>query len=403
MSKTGLLPVAEAKARIVDGVEPTGTEDVKLRDAFGRVLAEDVKARITQPPFNASAMDGYAVRAEDVTQTPTTLKVIGEAPAGAAFGGEVGPLEAVRIFTGAPVPEGADTIVIQENTEADGTNVVVLRTPKPEQFVRPRGLDFAEGESLLSAGTRLGSREIALAAAMNHPSLSVRRKPKVAILPTGDELIAPGGNPAPDQIISSNNYGMAAFVERYGAEALDLGVVGDTAPALNKALQAARDADILITLGGASVGKHDLVQKALTDAGMTLDFWKIAMRPGKPLIFGRLGQTRVLGLPGNPVSTFVCAAIFLRPLLGALLGRPGDEETLTATLGADMGDNDERQDYMRAILKNAADGTRIATPFPKQDSSMLRTLAAADGFIIRPPFDKARSAGETVEIMTSDF
>lgn len=403
MSKTALLPVAKAKARIVDGVEPTGTEAVELRDAFGRVLAEDVKARITQPPFNASAMDGYAVRAEDVTQTPTALTVIGEAPAGAAFGGTVGPGEAVRIFTGAPVPEGADTIVIQENTETDGANVMVLRTPRPEQFVRPRGLDFADGECLLSAGTRLGSREIALAAAMNHPSLSVRRKPKVAILPTGDELIAPGGNPAPDQIISSNNYGMAAFVERYGAEALDLGVVGDTTPALNKALQAARGADILITLGGASVGKHDLVQQALTDAGMTLDFWKIAMRPGKPLIFGRLGLTRVLGLPGNPVSTFVCAAIFLRPLLGALLGRPGDEETQTATLGTDMGDNDERQDYMRATLKNAADGTRIATPFPKQDSSMLRTLAAADGFIIRPPFDKARSAGETVEIMTSDF
>ena len=255
----------------------------------------------------------------------------------------------------------------------------------------------------MSAGTRLGSREIALAAAMNHPSLVVRRKPKVAVLPTGDELIAPGGTPAPDQIISSNNYGMAAFVERYGGAALDLGVVADTANALEKALRDVSDADILITLGGASVGKHDLVQQALTNAGMTLDFWKIAMRPGKPLIFGRLGDTRVLGFPGNPVSTFVCAAIFLRPLLGALLGRPNEDQPMLATLGADMSENDERQDYMRATIETAADGTRIATPFAKQDSSMLRTLAAADGFIVRPPFDNPRTVGETVEVMISDF
>ncbi len=403
MSKKGLLPVAEAKSRILDGAAPTSQERAELRVAFGRVLAQDVPARITQPPFNSSAMDGYAVRAEDVAQTPATLQVIGEAPAGAAFNGEVGHGEAVRIFTGAPVPEGADTIVIQENTEAAESGVVILKAPKPRQFVRPRGLDFAEGEVLLTAGTRLGSREIALAAAMNHPDLSVRRKPKVAILPTGDELIAPGGSPAPDQIISSNNFGMAAFVERYGGEAIDLGVVGDSASALNQALGAAQNADILVTLGGASVGKHDLVQQALIRAGMTLDFWKIAMRPGKPLIFGQIGETRVLGLPGNPVSTFVCAAIFLRHLLDALLGRPGEDTAPTATLGADMGENDERQDYMRATLETAPDGTRIATPFPKQDSSMLRTLAAADGFIVRPPFDKARRTGEIVEIMISDF
>ncbi len=399
----GLLPVEQAKARILDGVTPTEAERVELSAAFGRVLADDVRARITQPPFDASAMDGYAVRAEDVIEIPATLKVIGEAPAGAAFDGEVGPGQAVRIFTGAPVPSGANTIVIQENTETSGADVAVLVAPNAGQFVRPRGLDFAEGEVLLSAGTRLGSREIALAAAMNHPALTVHRKPRVVILPTGDELIAPGGTPAPDQIISSNNYGMAAFVERYGGEAVDLGVVSDTVQALSQALQDARNADILITLGGASVGKHDLVQQALTDAGMALNFWKIAMRPGKPLIFGMLGATRVLGFPGNPVSTFVCAAIFLRPLLGTLLGRTPDSTNVTATLGADVKENDERQDYMRATLEWAADGTCVATPFPKQDSSMLRTLAAANGFIVRPPFDKARRSGETVEIMRSDF
>lgn len=403
MSTKGLLPVEEAKSRILDGAQPTTVEEVALRNAFGRVLAADVHARITQPPFNSSAMDGYAVRVADVTNAPATLRVVGEAPAGAAYHGTVGPGEAVRIFTGAPVPDGADTIVIQENTQVSGSSVDVLQSPKPEQFVRPRGLDFAEGEALLRAGTRLGSREIALAAAMNHPSLSVHRKPKVAILPTGDELVAPGGTPAPDQIISSNNYGMAAFVERYGGAALDLGVVADTASALEGALRGVSDADILITLGGASVGKHDLVQHALTNAGMTLDFWKIAMRPGKPLIYGRLGNTRVLGLPGNPVSTFVCAAIFLRPLLGALLGRPDEDQPMLATLGADMSENDERQDYMRATIETAPDGTRTATPFAKQDSSMLRTLAEADGFIVRPPFDKPRTAGETIEIMISDF
>jgi molybdopterin molybdotransferase len=398
-----LLPVEEARSRILDGATPTAVERVELRAAFGRVLAQDVTAQITQPPFDASAMDGYALRADDVAEVPATLRVIGEAPAGAAFEGALRPGEAVRIFTGAPVPAGADTIVIQENTKSDANGVTVLRAPNSGQFVRPRGLDFTEGEALLAAGTRLGSREIALAAAMNHPVLPVRRKPKVTILPTGDELIEPGGTPAPDQIVSSNNFGMAAFVEHYGGKAVDLGVVGDTSKALRQALQQARESDILITLGGASVGKHDLVQQALTDSGMTLDFWKIAMRPGKPLIFGKMQGTRVLGLPGNPVSTFVCAAIFLRPLLDRLLGRTAEDPTTCARLGADVGANDERQDYLRAQLSRAHDGTYTATPFPKQDSSMLRTLASADGFVIRPPFDGSRAAGDSVEILICDF
>lgn len=398
-----LLPVADARSRILTDVKPTGAEQVDLAAAHGRVLADDVGARITQPPFDASAMDGYAVRAEDVATVPADLTIIGEAPAGSAFNGDVGPGQAVRIFTGAPVPAGADTIVIQENTQSQDRTVTVLESAPAGRFVRPSGLDFKQGETLLHAGTRLGSREIALAAAMNHPALSVRRRPKVAILPTGDELIAPGGTPRPDQIISSNNFGMAAFAERFGAEPLDLGVTADTANALGGALRRAEKADILVTLGGASVGKHDIVQQALSDFGMALDFWKIAMRPGKPLIFGRLGETRVLGFPGNPVSTFVCAAIFLRPLLETMLGLPGDDVARTAKLGSDVSENDERQDHLRATLSRDRDGGYVATPFPRQDSSMLRTLAEADCLIVRPPFDQPRDTGEIVEIIPFDF
>ena len=398
-----LLPVEEARARILDGVAPTDAETVELAAAPGRVLAEDVGSRINQPPFPASAMDGYAVRGEDVSTAPADLTVIGEAPAGQAFDGTVGPGQAVRIFTGAPVPDGADTIVIQENTSVDGTKVTVLEAAKPGQFVRPLGLDFKYGEVLLKAGTRLGSREIALAAAMNHPALPVRRKPRVAILATGDELIAPGGAPRPDQIISSNNLGMAAFVTQAGAEPVDLGIAADTTDALTRGIERAAGADVLVTLGGASVGDHDLVQHALDALGMTLDFWKIAMRPGKPLMFGTLGDTRVLGLPGNPVSTFVCARIFLRPLLDTLLGATPKEPTERAVLGADMAENDERQDYMRATMRRGDDGNVIATPYAKQDSSMLRTLAEANCFIIRPPFDRARREGEPIDILLFDF
>lgn len=399
----GLLAVEEARSRILAGVQPTAAEEVALEAGFGRVLAADVGAAITQPPFDASAMDGYAVRARDVGEAPVSLRVIGEAPAGAGFGGTLGSGEAVRIFTGAPLPPGADTVVIQENTTTQGADVIIGKPAEKGQFVRPCGLDFKEGEALLTAGTRLGSREIALAAAMNRPRLSVRRKPTVSILPTGDELISPGGTPGPGQIVSSNNFGMAAFVQRYGGEPIDLGVTGDTVAALGQALRGAAETDVLVTLGGASVGKHDLVQKALTDWGMELDFWKIAMRPGKPLIFGLSGAVRVLGLPGNPVSTFVCAAIFLRPLLQTMLGQPVTENTMTATLGAALGENDERQDYLRATLERHSDGTCTATPFARQDSSMLRTLAEADGMIVRPPFDRARQAGDTVEVLICDF
>jgi len=397
-----LLPVADAVQRILDGVRPLPAETVPLADARGRTLAKPLKARRNQPPFDASAMDGYAVRAEDVANVPATLKIIGEAPAGRAFNGKVRSGKAVRIFTGAPVPRGADTVIIQEDTERDGDMVRVLEGAPRGKFVRRAGLDFARGETLIEAGALLGPRLIGLAAAMTYPALPVRRRPKVAILGTGDELIAPGGKPRADQIISSNGYAIGAAVAQFGGEVADLGIAPDRLAAIAEAIASARDADILITIGGASVGDHDLVQDALLKQGYRLDFWKIAMRPGKPLMFARKGRQRLLGLPGNPVSSLVCSLLFLKPLVTALLGRPVADETLTMTLGADMRTNDQRQDYIRARIEQR-DGQPVAVPFPVQDSSMQRTLARADVLIIRPPHAPAIAAGEPVSVLPIDI
>ncbi len=397
-----LISVEEALERLLDGVTPLGSETVPLAQANGRALAADLAARRTQPPFPASAMDGYAVRAEDIAQVPAVLRVIGEAPAGHGFAGCVGPGEAVRIFTGAPVPEGADTILIQENAERSGDTLTALESAARGRYVRPAGLDFAAGTVLLTAGRRLGYREIALAAAMNHAVLPVRRRPKVAILATGDELVLPGTEPGPDQIIASNSFGLAALVSDCGAEALDLGIAADSKAALAERIRAARaaDADVLVTLGGASVGDHDLVQDVLGDEGMDLAFWRIAMRPGKPLMAGRIGPMRVLGLPGNPVSSLICALLFLRPLLRALQGlEPGTGSRDTAILAAPVAANDVREDYLRARLGRDATGALTVTPFSAQDSSMLATLASSDALIVRPPHAPALEAGAPVAIL----
>ena len=316
------LSVDEALDRILDGVAPTPAEPVAIEAAHRRTLAEPLAALLTQPPFDASAMDGYAVRAADVAKLPATLAVIGEAAAGHPFSGSVAAGQAVRIFTGAPLPAGADAIVIQENTQRDGAKVTVREGSIDTGHVRPRGFDFREGETLLAAGRRLGPREVALAAAMGHGTLPVRRRPRVAILSTGDELVPPGQRPGPGQIVSSNHLGVAALAEAAGAEATLLGIARDTRESLDAYFAKAQDADIIVTIGGASVGDHDLVGPVLEARGMALSFWKIAMRPGKPLMFGRLGQARVLGLPGNPVSSLVCTRVFLVPLIRALLGMP---------------------------------------------------------------------------------
>jgi molybdopterin molybdotransferase len=397
-----LLSVAEALARVTQGLVPLETERVSIDQATGRVLAEDLGARLTQPPFDASAMDGYAVRAEDVAALPATLRLVGQSAAGAGFRGSVRRGETVRIFTGAPVPEGADTVVIQEDAE-QASGMVTIKGMSPARHIRPRGQDFKEGEVLLAAGTRLGPCELMLAAAMNQPELPVRRKPKVAILATGDEVVPPGSELAPDQIVSSVPLGLAALIESHGGEAMSLGIAKDEPESLVTLARAGRAADILLTIGGASVGERDLVATALKSEGLELDFWRIAMRPGKPMLYGRLGNQRVLGVPGNPVSALICAHVFLKPMLSRMLGlaeeaRPAPEVVLGEALEA----NGEREHYMRARSEWREDGARIVRPLPSQDSSLVAALARADCLIVRAPHAPALPRGARVRIMPLD-
>ncbi|SEQ81791.1 molybdopterin molybdochelatase [Faunimonas pinastri] len=395
-----LLPVADALERLLSGVAPTETEMLPLAQAAGRVLADDIAATRTQPPFAASAMDGYALRAADAA-AGAELRVVGESRAGERFEGSVGVGEAVRIFTGAPVPAGADTVLIQENTERRGDIVVVQEAAQAGRHIRAEGLDFAAGDILLKAGRRLDPRAIALAAAMNHAALPVRRRPVVALLSTGDELVPAGAEPGPDQIVSSNGPGLTAFVGEAGGEPLDLGIAPDDMDAIEAAIRRGAGADILVLIGGASVGDHDLAQGTLARMGMTLDFWKIAMRPGKPLIVGRLGEQQVLGLPGNPVSAMVVATLFLKPLIRAMLGDTSATPPVTARLGTAMPANDGRQDYVRARTE-FKNGERVVFPFSRQDSSMLGLLAAADALIVRPPLAEAAEEGTLVPLMPLD-
>jgi molybdopterin molybdotransferase len=394
-----LLPVEDAQARLVAAVsEPVGIETLPLDWAQGRFLAADLVALRTQPPFAASAMDGYAARAEDLAPG-ARLTVIGESAAGHRFHGKLGAGEAVRIFTGAPVPEGADTILIQENAEGVGATVITaLQTEPKGRFIRPAGFDFREGETLLKAGLRLGAAQLSLAASMGHARLPLRRRPRIAILATGDELVPPGGACGPDQIISSNSFGLAAQIAEAGGEPLDLGIASDDIAALDNAFDraAALQVDAIVTLGGASVGDHDLVQKALTRRGMALDFWKIAMRPGKPLMFGRMGLQLVIGLPGNPVSSLVCGLVFVQPLVRALLGLAGPAHLpmVRVRIGRDLPANDERAEFMRVTLTPGGADLPIATPFARQDSSMLSRLASADALLLRPAHAPAALAGD---------
>lgn len=398
-----LTPVPVALKALLDSVPgPTQAETLPLAQCAGRVLAEDVAALRTQPPFANSAMDGYAARATDL-EPGKELKVVGESAAGRGFPGPVGPGQTVRIFTGAPIPDGADAILIQEHAEGVGSPVIrVIKPANKGQFIRPAGLDFESGEVLLKAGRRLDSAALGLAAAAGHPTLSVRRKPLVAILATGDELVLPGEPVGPDQIVASNSFALAALIEQAGGTALDLGIARDNHPDLAAKIEAARqaNADVLITLGGASVGEHDLVQAALKAQGMALGFWKIAMRPGKPMMMGRLGAMVALGLPGNPVSSIVCGHLFAMPLVEALLGiaDPERDRSEPAILAADLPANDERQDYLRATVETV-DGERRVRPFAKQDSSMLANLSRAEALLIRPVFAEAARAGDSCRVI----
>jgi molybdopterin molybdotransferase len=396
------MAVADALAAVLDGVEPLSEELVALDAAYHRVLARDLEALRTQPPQAMSAMDGYAVRAADASKIKARLKVIGEVAAGRPFDRSLGPAETARIFTGGVLPDGADAVVIQEDTRVDGDAITITEAAIPGRHVRPAGVDFRKGDVLLRAGTRLTDRDLSLAASMNYPELAVRRRPKVALLATGDELVMPGSTPGPGQIVYSNGYALRALARAEGADTVDLGVAADTIEATTAGIRRAHDsgADILVTTGGASVGDHDLVKQSLEAVGATLAFWKIAMRPGKPMMYGRLGAMRVMGVPGNPVSSYVCSLLFVVPLIRALSGRKAIHHARErAWLGRDLGANDVREDYLRARIEERADGMLIATPVDHQDSSLLGNLSVARALVIRAPFAPAAKAGSPCEIL----
>lgn len=397
LEKAPLTPVADALAKILSGVEALPEEMVALDDAHHRVLARDIAAKRTQPPQNMSAMDGYAVRAQDAAAAPTRLRVIGEVAAGRPFDRPVGKGEAVRIFTGGVVPSGADAVVVQEDTARDGDHIVINEAARTGRHIRKAGIDFCEGDVLLRAGARLTERDLSLAAGMNHPALPVRRRPRVAFLATGDELVMPGENPGPGQIILSNGYALRALARAEGAEVIDLGIARDTMEETTAAIRRARElkVDILITTGGASVGDHDVVKDALEAEGVKMAFWRIALRPGKPMMHGRLDGMRVIGVPGNPASSYICSFLFAVPLIRALSGRADvHHEAEHAMLGSNVIENDRRQDYLRARLTLQDSGPAVATPIDMQDSSLLSGLSVARALIIRPPFAPAAAAGE---------
>lgn len=391
-----MISVEEALAQVLALADPLPAETVALRQAAGRVLAGPVVARLNQPPFDASAMDGYALCEAD-HQPGQVLTVIGEAGAGNAFAGRLAPGQAVRIFTGAPVPASADRVVLQEDCSRDGDRIRLGDRLEKQDHIRRLGQDFHVGHRL-EPPFRLRPVDLALIAAMNQPEVAVARRPVVAILSTGDELVQPGEDLRPDQIIASNGFALAAIAEAAGAEARLLPIARDRIEDLTFAIGLAEDADVIVTIGGASVGDHDLVGRVVRDMGMDQRFWKIAMRPGKPLMAGRLGRAALLGLPGNPVSAIVCTRLFLVPLLDHLQGLPARHDTRRARLAGDVAANGPRTHYMRARLATG-DGLPEIAPLNNQDSALLTMLAQADALLIRPVGDGPRKAGEVVDYL----
>lgn len=388
-----MITVEEALQRCFALVTPLPSETVTLRQAAGRVLTQPAHARLTQPPFDASAMDGYALGS--LSAPGARYRVMGEAGAGHAFAGRLAPDQAARIFTGAPLPQGAETIAIQEDVTADGAQITVNVATGRGDNIRPRGQDFVEGQAL-DAPRRLRANDLALLASMNIPAVSVARRPVVALMATGDELVMPGDTPGPDQIVASNLFALAALAEAEGAEVRMLPIARDTEADLRQVFALAAGADLIVTIGGASVGDHDLVGKVATEMGLERAFWKIAMRPGKPLMAGRLGGALMLGLPGNPVSAIVCGHLFLLPMLRALQGLPAEPApTANAVLAQDVGPAGPRVHYMRARL-TPTDGLPQIAPFASQDSALLRILTEADALLIRPLGDGPRRAGDVV-------
>ncbi|MBV7256522.1 molybdopterin molybdotransferase MoeA [Pacificimonas sp. WHA3] len=391
-----MLEYQEALDRLLAGTKPLPAERVALDDAIGRILAEPLAAGLTQPPFPASAMDGYAIRWTDM---PGPWTVIGESAAGSASSGSVNTREAVRIFTGAPVPSGADTVVVQEDAVRGGDILTLTGDGPPRKgaHIRPEGNDFSEGMPLLPAGSRVTAAVIGLAAAAGHARLTVHRRPRIAVIAAGNELVPPGTRPGPAQIVAGNGPMITAQLQQDGADVTDFGIVPDDLGAITDAIRRAGDFDMLLTIGGASVGDHDLVRAALKAAGATLEFWRIAIKPGKPLIAGRMGQTRIIGLPGNPVSAYVCTLLFARPVLQRMQGVDVCETAETAILGSPLPGNGDRRDHLRAHLE----ADRI-TPLATQDSAQLAVLARANALIVRPPFVKASKTGDSVPFIRLD-
>ncbi len=398
-----MLSVDEARSRILERLRPLGAEIVPLTEAWGRVAAAPLPARLDNPPADLSAMDGYAVRGHD-TAAPGRLRLVGTAPAGHPFDGFVGPGECVRLYTGSVMPAGSDSVLIQENAARDGDEVTACESVAPGRHVRRRGQDFSVGDALVPAGRRLGARDVGIAAAGNHAWVAVHRRPRIAVLATGDELALPGEAIPRGGVVNSNTPMLSALIRAGGGVPVLLPPVPDDVSAIAGAVEGLDGIDMLLTLGGASVGDYDLVQQGLARRGLQLDFWKIAMRPGKPLMHGHVGaDVPVLGLPGNPVSALVCALLFLLPALQRLSGEPeGDPERERAVLGSPLGANDARADHLRASLTRLPDGQLQATPFPRQDSGMLRRLADSEALVLRAPHAPAAARGEPVEILRLD-
>lgn len=395
-----MISVVEARRIVVSRLQPLPAESVSLQAAGGRVLAADVVARISHPATAVSSMDGYAVKAEDVASPPATLRLTGIAAAGSGYAGAVRAGEAVRILTGAPLPDGADSVVIQEHARLEGDHIIVRRASPPGRWIRPAAMDFQQGETLLRAGRRLTASDLALAAAANVSALPVHQRPRVAFLATGSELVLPGEWRGPAQTINSNSVYLGWQLQQWGAVPVDLGVVADDRDALAAALEAATGADLILTVGGASVGDRDLVRPVLADLGFSLGFERVAMRPGKPTSFGWLQGTPVLILPGNPVSAAVTTLRLAQPMIAALLGATDAEYAERfATLGTPLPANDEREDYIRARLTVSASGRMDVTPFARQDSALTALFAAADCLILRAPHAPPVGAGDIVPII----